>query len=45
MSIILGKRTDIAERAFNVKIEEDKAFLEGVMSRKKQVIPPLEESI
>lgn len=29
------------ERAFKVKIEGAKAYLDGVLSRKKQVIPPL----
>ena len=32
---------DIAEEAFKVKLEDSTAFLPGVLSRKKQVIPPL----
>ena len=43
MSIILGERIDIVKEAFNIDIEDDKALLEGVLSRKKQVIPPIEE--
>ena len=43
MAIIMGDKSDVAEDAFNNKVEEDKMFLEGVISRKKQVIPPIEE--
>ncbi len=32
------------EKAFNVKVENNTVFLEGVMSRKKQVVPPLEKA-
>ncbi len=31
------------EKAFNVKLEDNQAWLAGVMSRKKQVVPPLEK--
>lgn len=33
--------TSLVEETFNVKLEDDTAFLPGVLSRKKQVIPPL----
>lgn len=33
--------TSLVEKTFNVKLENDTAFLPGVLSRKKQVIPPL----
>lgn len=42
MAIVLGDRADLAEKAFNKKLENDKMFLEGVVSRKKQVMPPIE---
>lgn len=45
MSIIMGNRTNIAEKAFDIKLEDSKALLKGVLSRKKQVIPPIEEVI
>ncbi|MCI8519155.1 MAG: manganese-dependent inorganic pyrophosphatase [Clostridia bacterium] len=40
-AIILGDRADIAEKAFEKKIENNRMFLEGVVSRKKQVFPAL----
>ncbi len=43
--IVLGKRQDIAEKAFNVKLENNMAFLPGVVSRKKQVVPVLDKNI
>lgn len=43
--IVKGERSDIAERAFNVKLEEDMAFLPGVVSRKKEVVPVINENI
>lgn len=36
-----GNRTDYIEKTFNVTLEDSMAFLPGVLSRKKQVIPPL----
>lgn len=44
-AIVLGNRTDIAEKAFDKKIENNRMYLEGVVSRKKQVIPVLVENI
>ena len=41
--ITLG-RTDIVEKAFNVKLQDNMAFLPGVVSRKKQLIPPIKEN-
>lgn len=43
-AIILGDRTDIAEKAFGKKIENNRMFLEGVVSRKKQIFPCLIEN-
>lgn len=37
--IVLGSKADIVERSYNVKLENNTAFLPGVVSRKKQVIP------
>ena len=39
--LVAGNIPDVVEGTFNVKLEEDTAFLPGVLSRKKQVIPPL----
>ena len=43
--IVVGNRKDIAEKAFEVKLEDNMAFLPGVVSRKKQVVPVLDKSI
>ncbi len=41
--IALGK-TDVIEKAFNVTLEDNMAFLPGVVSRKKQIIPVIKEN-
>ncbi len=42
--IALGNEKEVIEKAFNVKLDEnDSAMLEGVVSRKKQVAPPILE--
>ena len=38
--LVLGDES-IVEQAFNVALNEQEAFLPGVMSRKKQVVPML----
>lgn len=43
-ALALGKRTDIVEKAFNVKLENNRAFLPGVVSRKKQMLPVMQEN-
>lgn len=43
--IALGKRTDAVEKAFDVKLENNRAFLPGVVSRKKQLLPNIEKNI
>ena len=42
--IAIGKQ-EIVEKAFNVSLENNMAFLPGVVSRKKQVVPKLENAI
>ena len=37
--ICLGNGTDIFEKAYNLKLEDNMAFLPGVVSRKKQIVP------
>ena len=40
--IVLGNSSDIAEKAFNKKLDSDNSMmLEGVVSRKKQIVPPI----
>lgn len=40
-TIALGKKASKVEKAFNVSLNNNRAFLEGVVSRKKQIVPPL----
>lgn len=42
--LALGSNIDKVEAAFNFKLENNHAFLAGVVSRKKQVVPQLTES-
>lgn len=41
--IALGKKSSVVEKAYNVKLEDNTALLQGVVSRKKQVIPIISE--
>lgn len=43
--IALGTKTDAVEKAFDVKLENNRAFLEGVVSRKKQLLPFIDKNI
>ncbi len=43
--LVAGKQPEIVEKAFKVELKDSMAFLPGVLSRKKQVIPPLTNSI
>ena len=38
-------KAEIAARAFKVTIKNSEAFLPGIISRKKQVIPAITEAI
>lgn len=43
-ALVLGNRADIFEKAFKVKLENNRAFLPGVVSRKKQILPVMQEN-
>ena len=43
--IVLGQKSDIAEKAFDIRLDNNTAFLPGVVSRKKQVVPVIDRSI
>lgn len=43
--IVLGERCDIVEKAYSVKLVDNTAFLEGVVSRKKQIIPVIAQKV
>ena len=42
--IALGKRADLVEKSYGVKLENNTALLKGVVSRKKQVVPIMTEN-
>lgn len=42
--IALGKNAELVEKAYNVKLDNNTVLLEGVVSRKKQVVPIMTES-
>ena len=44
-AIVLGNRADLVEKSYDVKLIDDTAFLSGVVSRKKQIIPILTENV
>lgn len=43
--LVAGDKPEIVEKAFKVTIENNEAFLPGVLSRKKQVVPPITTAI
>ncbi|MCL1989667.1 MAG: manganese-dependent inorganic pyrophosphatase [Defluviitaleaceae bacterium] len=43
-AIVLGDRIDLVEKAFDTTLEQHAAYLPGVVSRKKQIVPPLEKA-
>ena len=43
--IALGTKTDAVEKAFDKKLENNRAFLEGVVSRKKQLLQVIDKNI
>ena len=43
--IALGAKADLVEKAFGVKLENNTAFLEGVVSRKKQILPNIDKNM
>lgn len=43
--LVTGDKPEIVEKAFKITIENNEAFLPGVLSRKKQVVPPITNAI
>ena len=43
--IVLGKKADLVEKSYTVKLEDNTALLKGIVSRKKQVIPVLTANV
>jgi manganese-dependent inorganic pyrophosphatase len=44
VALAIGKASNKVEQAFNVKLDNNTALLKGVVSRKKQIVPPLTEA-
>jgi manganese-dependent inorganic pyrophosphatase len=44
VAIALGRSTNVVEQAYNVSLVDDKALLEGVVSRKSQIVPVLTDT-
>lgn len=45
VAIALGSKSDAVEKAYNVSLENNTALLKGVVSRKKQIVPVLTETL
>jgi manganese-dependent inorganic pyrophosphatase len=43
--LVLGEKSSVVEKAFDKKLENNRAFLEGVVSRKKQLLPFIDKNI
>jgi manganese-dependent inorganic pyrophosphatase len=41
--LVVSDDTSIIEKAFNAKLTDNKFWVDGVLSRKKQVVPPLQD--
>ncbi|HZG81923.1 MAG TPA: manganese-dependent inorganic pyrophosphatase [Brevibacillus sp.] len=44
VALALGKTAQVVEKAYNVKLDANKAVLKGVVSRKKQIVPVLTDT-
>ena len=45
IDLAIGAEKDKVGEAFNVQLEDDMAFLSGVVSRKKQIVPQITEAL
>ncbi|WP_079529629.1 manganese-dependent inorganic pyrophosphatase [Halobacillus hunanensis] len=43
--VAIGEKRDVVADAFNVTLDGNQAVLQGVVSRKKQIVPPLNEKL
>lgn len=43
--IVLGEKANVVEKAFNKTLENNRMFLEGVVSRKKQILPNIDKNM
>ncbi|MCR6105239.1 manganese-dependent inorganic pyrophosphatase [Salipaludibacillus agaradhaerens] len=45
VAVVVGEQTKAVESAFDVSLNEGQATLKGVVSRKKQIVPPLTNAL
>lgn len=45
VALALGSKTEAVEKAYNVTLENNTALLKGVVSRKKQIVPVLTDTL
>ncbi len=45
VGLALGKMTNAVETAFNAKLDNNRVLLKGVVSRKKQIVPVLTDTL
>jgi manganese-dependent inorganic pyrophosphatase len=45
VALALGRATSAVEKAYNVKLVDNKALLQGVVSRKQQIVPILTDTL
>ncbi|MBH5319088.1 manganese-dependent inorganic pyrophosphatase [Paenibacillus sp. GSMTC-2017] len=45
IALALGNKTEAVEKAYNVTLDDNKAVLKGVVSRKSQIVPVLTETL
>ena len=43
--LVLGSKSDLVEKAFDTSLDNNSAILKGVVSRKKQILPKILESL
>ncbi|MFC7061405.1 manganese-dependent inorganic pyrophosphatase [Halobacillus seohaensis] len=44
-TIVIGEKSEAVNKAFEVQLENNQAVLAGVVSRKKQIVPPLSDQL
>ena len=43
--LVVSNNDDLTEKAYGAKTVDGKVWIDGIMSRKKQVVPPLQDSL
>jgi len=43
--ISLGNKQDVVEKAFDISLDNNRVFLEGIVSRKKQILPNIDKNL